>query len=456
MMQEAKLNRDSSLERYSMLVLSVYVSGCFVFSDLSISAVYGALTLCLWSAAVLFMLVHKFRNTVVFVRWIDFILVPLFLIVAVNLLRGQINRTTVYYLLILGISTFLYAASGIVPRKVIQLSKIVLVTASTLFSLINLMHFFFPTTTNRFLFSLLSQGSVDYCESLFLKGYGVAFGQDVGYTAIITAVGAGILFISTPLKPRKQRALMYLIQLCICFSLFAIQRRGELIVFLVAILITSGILLIKSLRWTKEKKRVICESVLTQLACIILAAALFSLFETSSRFETLGFDVLDEFNRETADETLEMIGNGRLALWRLAWEAFSEKPVFGNGWAFFSTIAYKSGITHVTNVHCVPLQLLCETGVVGLLCVGAYFIFLLLQAFRAIKQAEGWSAFFNYLTALFLVLYMLGNAVVDNSLYHPHWILLLTVAMLLLFKSEETKDKGWSVSLRDEGDKKGI
>lgn len=455
MMRELKLDRERSFAQYSMLVLSAYVSLSFVFSDLSISAVYGGLVLCLWSATVLFMLVHNIRNGGVCIRWIDFILVPLFLFVAVNLLRGQINRTTVYYLLILGASTFLYAASGVVSRKTIQLSKGTLVTASALFSFVNLMHFFFPTTTTRALSILFSQGSIDYCERLFLEGYGVAFGQDVGYTAIITAVGAGILFLSTPLRQKKQRIPMYFIQLCIYFSLFAIQRRSELLVFLVAILITSGALVVKALRWPKNQKRIVCEIVLIQLGCIVLAAALFFLLGSNNRFETQAAELLGKFNGKNGDEILESVGNGRIVLWKLAWEAFCEKPVFGNGWAFFSTIAYKSGITHVTNVHCVPLQLLCETGIVGLFLVGTFFILLLRQVLRTVRKAKEWDSFFNYLVALFLVLYMLGNGVVDNSLYHPHWVLLLTVAMFLLFKSEETKDKEWIVRLGSGATKRG-
>lgn len=447
MMRELKLDRERSFAQYSMLILSAYVSLSFVFSDLSISAVCGALLLCLWSVTVFIMLVYDAKKNGICIRWKDFILASLFVFVAVNLIRGQINRTTVYYLLILGASTFLYAASGIVSRKTIQLSKGILVAVSMLFSFVNLMHFFFPTTTTRALSILFSQGSIDYCERLFLEGYGVAFGQDVGYTAIITAVGAGMLFIYTPLRQKKQRFPMYFIQLCIYFSLFAIQRRGELLVFLVAILITSGVLVVKSLRWPKIQKRIIYETVLIQFVCIVLAAALFFLLESNSRFGTQGAELLGKFNGKNADEILESIGNGRIVLWKLAWEAFCEKPVFGNGWAFFSTIAYKSGITHVTNVHCVPLQLLCETGIVGLFLVGTFFILLLRQVLRAVRKAEELDAFFNYLTALFLVLYMLGNGVVDNSLYHPHWILLLTVAMFLLFKSKEAKDKEWIMRL---------
>lgn len=60
--------------------------------------------------------------------------------------------------------------------------------------------------------------------------------------------------------------------------------------------------------------------------------------------------------------SLGNISSNRFELWREAWDAFIENPIWGKGWYWFKYHNTKGEIYHV---HCVYLQWLCELGLIG-------------------------------------------------------------------------------------------
>ncbi|NPB07096.1 MAG: O-antigen ligase family protein [Aquificae bacterium] len=97
---------------------------------------------------------------------------------------------------------------------------------------------------------------------------------------------------------------------------------------------------------------------------------------------------------------------GRLELWHYALKAFTEEPLTGTGLG--TLYAGLPSIGGVNNYHNVPLQLLAQTGLVGLTLFLLWSLFLFLTAFR-LKRAyplEGSVLLVNLLTYYFKSLLM--------------------------------------------------
>lgn len=470
----------SPLSEKSICVITFYVSLSFVFSDFSISAVYGALGYMVFSAAcaILFFAGKEWKQK----HWsmVDFLLLVFILTVSVNVLRsGSFHRSVIYYLIILVSSVVLFWTTDTIKEKYIKIAKLCVVSVAVFFSVVNIIYMFFPDVVTKAAFSVISQTSIDEIVRLSWEGYGYAFGEDVGYTAVIIIMAIGILYFGPFQKNCVIRIPLLLI---LTFGLIAIQRRGELMVCLIALAIMMVADVIWSVKDTGELKTVLKNTVVPyaiQTGAILLAFVIFFEVTETSRFaeevkemtaisvqtettvdepvgspqnemvdgsiatESVAADEETEQTYVVVEESkdsdvnsieviLDRIGNGRLILWKLAWEGFLEKPFFGHGWGSFAEIAPRSGNTLVTNAHCVYLQLLCETGIVGFVLVGTVFIMILIASLKKSKKSGN----HNHQLGLFILLYILGYGAIDNSLYYPHCMMFLIFALMLEFKSE--------------------
>lgn len=475
-----RLEEKTMIAKFSVFILALYVALSFIFSDFSVSAVLGVLWLCIWCGLVIIQGFLKISKEQYQLTKSDVISAVFPCVVGINVIRsGIFSRTVMYYGIILAVSMLLYILSQEVPNKLIFFTKVVLVSVATVFAIINILYVFFPETIKSTIFSIFSSTSVEYNERILGEGYGIAFGEDVGYTAVMIVVGIGILFISTPKCIVKMRGLLIVLQFFLAFALNVLQRRGEILIGAVALAVTAVIMLIstkKAKMFSAHDKRSFYATILIEFLCIIVAFFSFvainpnnSIVEMNKTVTEIANQVTDEStdielenknsiideetsqnesfateeaqpeeNSETSvNEKIESLGNGRIILWKMAWNAFLEKPIFGHGWGFFSRIAPESGNTHATNAHCVYLQLLCETGIVGFLLIGSVFLYFLVSAIVRAFSVGNMTQFINTLVALFLILFMLGEGVVDNSLYYPYWMILISIALILLFKTKE-------------------
>lgn len=456
-----RLEKKTMIAKFSVFILALYVALSFIFSDFSVSAVLGVLWLCIWCGLVIIQGFSKISKEQYQLTKSDVISAVFPCVVGINVIRsGIFSRTVMYYGIILAVSMLLYILSQEVPNKLIFFTKVVLVSVATVFAIINILYVFFPETIKSAISSIFSSTSVEYNERILGEGYGIAFGEDVGYTAVMIVVGIGILFISTPKCRVKMRGLLIILQFFLAFALNVLQRRGEILIGAVALAVTAVIMLIstkKAKMFSVHDKRSFYATILIEFLCIIVAFFSFVTINPNNRIVEMNKAVTEIANQVTDESTdielenkssienpetsvnekIKSLGNGRIILWKMAWNAFLEKPIFGHGWGFFSRIAPESGNTHATNAHCVYLQLLCETGIVGFLLIGSVFLYFLVSAIVRAFSVGNMTQFINTLVALFLILFMLGEGVVDNSLYYPYWMILISIALILLFKTKE-------------------
>lgn len=129
------------------------------------------------------------------------------------------------------------------------------------------------------------------------------------------------------------------------------------------------------------------------------------------------------------------VSTGRLKLYRWALTLYHENPSWGIGWGDYkTTVIGNATLTKKLDTHNIYLQLLCETGLVGLICFCSVF-FLFWNSARkvyveAVTQAKEYGreilpfAFFAFAYQTFFLLYGLSG----NSLYDQHYQILYFIS----------------------------
>lgn len=115
--------------------------------------------------------------------------------------------------------------------------------------------------------------------------------------------------------------------------------------------------------------------------------------------------------------------SGRTRLWAKAFELFKTSPIFGIGWGNFKVMAgFEEGI----NAHNIYIQLLCETGIVGISLFTAYFIGMFALMLSVVEKVRSMGrkngiiqrrVYFSLFSQLFFLMYgMSGNTLYDTNM----------------------------------------
>lgn len=209
----------------------------------------------------------------------------------------------------------------------------------------------------------------------------------------IPMVAATALLLDNILRNKKRiaSALMYMI---VAIAIVYTASRGSFLSFAASnMLVLVCFLFKKSISSWKKLFYLVLP--------VIVAVILFQIFKT--QFPA-------EWARITAADTNE--GSGRLALWRTAIQDWEQAPIFGNGLGY----AYAA---HAYVTHNTYLQVLSETGLVGLALAMAFAVSMLRKA------ASTNIALFCALVGVMIQIMFLDA--LDNRCL---WILLSWIAML--------------------------
>ena len=454
----------------AMCVLAAYAAFGFVFSDFGISAVYGAGLLCLWALACGAAFLRRkawkdIRFSLTDGAWLLFVLT-----VFVNILRifDPSNRTVIYYFLILGASSVIFWTRRGTGEKEISAAKWILLGVACLFAGVNVLHQIFPETVEKVLSAIQTDTSTAYVLSHLRRGYGIPFGEDVGFTASLLSVGAAIACLELTERNWKTRGPLAFF---LVYGLFAMQRRGEAFVWVIAMVILHAFMLVQAGRnaFGLDRKTA-AKRTLLRFACAVLAVVLLTAVVGTGRFgataklllpgeqqtqtrETVSVQVptgetapgqtvpttppvqeqpdTEEAQTSDAVDRLAAYSNGRAGLWEAAWNCFLDSPVFGNGWGSYTLAIKGAGFGHATNAHNIYLQILCETGIVGFVLIGGAFLTILVGIIRKLLAAGSLTEYQNTMLAAYLVLALLGLGVMDNPMYRVYWMIFVIIAMMI-------------------------
>lgn len=190
------------------------------------------------------------------------------------------------------------------------------------------------------------------------------------------------------------------------------NRKGELLAFILVAIYTfyfGGSIRLKEKKNKAIKYTFISIMVLTVLVIIALKLGL------ADRYLRFIYYFFTN-NRE------EMY-SGRLELWSIGIKLFKENPIIGIGWGntrFHIDMFNTANQSYIYNVHCILLQLLAETGIIGCTMFMTPVLFIIIQMKRTVNQLRTRNN--NYFlpqilgsVALEYQLFLLLNGMIDST-----------------------------------------
>ena len=266
------------------------------------------------------------------------------------------------------------------------------------------------------LFHILSPTAQEYLLFFVPAGYAITLGGCT-YTCYIMFFGiAACCGYVCAEKWGKKSFLMLLSCGFILFALLLVGRRGELLGALVCLAVLFFAMC------PPRKRRLLL------VASIVLGAAMLGLV-------VLFLPQLKEISfLERYIATFENLLNGndvtsgRLTLYQIAFRAFRENPILGIGWDQFQTLIPGDYLTDpvvgIEDTHCIYLQFLCETGIVGTPLIVApllYYYFQVCTQFRRLKYRRGESPELRLAFNLTVNSFVLQSFLLFVGIYDPNF-----------------------------------
>ena len=404
-----ELERRFSLNDGSMVFIPLLF---YAFFCQSLAASALALDVCLLLSAAALLLHFVTNRRFACKRFgIELAWVPFFLLFYIHsFIYGVANLTlfVVYTLLFL----CMYAATG--ERSWVTSCLRVLVAFAAFHAFCTIVFWLVPA-----LYSPVK--SVFFSNSYMARDYRSGFTAHYSTNSIYLSLGLVCWACGLAGGREKIRVKDLMLSLMLLLALFLTTKRGPLVASVTAIVISY--LFVNRKKFTGTMLKAFAVAAIAVIAVGVLATFVPAVQATLERFIEL-----------SDDET----GNGRSYLYDCAWGMFYTKPLLGCGWGTYSKyVATTSlgamysnlGFTSMS-AHNVYLQLLSETGVIGL----AAFVFpAFLSFFAAMHQSEShleeglygdsfclWACL--GVQIFFLIYCFSGNPLYDPQCYIPYFI----------------------------------
>ena len=138
-------------------------------------------------------------------------------------------------------------------------------------------------------------------------------------------------------------------------------------------------------------------------------------------------NTLVRFLEFTTIEDLEEASNGRFGLFSHAISEFIRHPILGIGWGRYSRIY------HMTGVHNIYLQLLCECGIFGFLIAMLGMIFTLTKTIKMLKDSTlnvNSPSGIILKCSVFIQIYILVYGLFGNPIYDQNYLLMYCIGIM--------------------------
>ncbi len=214
--------------------------------------------------------------------------------------------------------------------------------------------------------------------------YGVMIGGNVTLTNQILVLSMLIIINKYLIYDYKEGRLKAVLMILLGLSaIFLANRKGELLAFVLVVIYTFcfGSSISQNARFRKAQKYFFLGAIL--LTILIIVAVRMGLANRYLRF-------LFYF---TTNDRAEM-SSGRFELWSTGLRLFAEHPLIGIGWGntkYHIDMFNTANQTYIENVHCLVIQLLAETGLIGCILYMTPVVYI----FRKMKKTV------NYLRSVY-------------------------------------------------------
>lgn len=332
--------------------------------------------------------------------------------------KGFYTMSVLFIVIFLGLhvtknylSLLYYGLALLIPfsvnKTIIESDSVVMfvVFMALFFTVGCFINFLFPSLFKTIfvpLYSASAQQSLFEVERLSGSStYFAGFTSQVGYTSFFISVGIGCVFCFRESLFNNE----WHILICMMLGgLLLTGKRGPLIFLLISLCMIYFIEGYGMERFV----RVIKIAIILMLSYLgLLAVANLTKIDGIVRIYNAVYEFLTSGSVEDA---------GRSQLYEQALIYFNNHPIFGIGWSNFKNMY----IFRSTHVHCIYLQLLCETGLFGFSTFIWFFLSRLCKTFTTVKKRgfvsipleNSWFKF-----SLFIQLYFLLYGITGNPLY---------------------------------------
>ncbi|AZK43434.1 O-antigen ligase domain-containing protein [Erysipelothrix piscisicarius] len=419
---------------YPMTILSVYACTYFIYQDFGVRQVLGYAVLSLLLIGIVLKNFSNFsiENLNIFHYTYLFMLI----VILLNFIRPDAyhDKESFSYIVIM-IITFGFFVFSKINLIDVKKSLSVFLGTSVVFSIIILFFQVFKDLYWSLIYPLLSVTAQELAKRYFFKGYSISFGG-VAYTSYIIVFGLIILLsylIYNDLHA-KSKLRLYSIMALLTLTLILLGRRGELLAFLVALIVYY---IFRARQGSRLKRASIVVSTIIGIIILIIICLPFLLKIKFLHRYTMTLNALVNGTNMTGGVT-----SGRIELYNKAYSLFKENLVFGVGWGSFAKHGYlvlgkPAGTTR--NVHNIVLQLLAETGLVGFLGIMSPLLFSYYKTsylLSEINTNESKDYSISVLKILISVSLLLQSFILFASLIDPinfkniFWILYVILSMI--------------------------
>lgn len=262
-----------------------------------------------------------------------------------------------------------------------HLSEKIMYGASMILAVYVIVFTLLPELFFSLVYPHFSEATQIYHDAFANQGYGICLGNFT-YTDYVLFLGMAVCCARLAVTPRESRTAL-ITGLSLAFLLLAmllLGRRGELLAAMLAIAI-----LVLALCTRRRRKQLIVGGTLLAAAMCVLTL----LFLPQLKQITVLERYIVTIERLLSGQD---ITTGRMTLYLIAIQAFRENPIWGIGLDQFRTLV-PSGyqtipVLPIEDVHCVYLQFLCETGIVGTVLLVTPMFYLFFTTTRLLKAAK--------------------------------------------------------------------
>ncbi len=282
--------------------------------------------------------------------------------------------------------------------------------------------------TNLFRTSLLSLYT-DSAQNVMLRSRSMANGGIVPYTASAGCfICSGLGAFYTLQRQKRRSILTWAILAVFVLAFFLLQKRG----FVLDIVLALFVIWILGWRFDTVHRATLNRQIRFVLALTVVAVIAVVSYYHVELFRTAVDSLLGRFS--SGDETL----SGRTLLYALAWKYFLSHPFLGIGWGRYrrnTAGIFNIYSTSTYEVHNVYLQLLCETGIIGLtaflIAVGVTLHHGIKKYRSKIKADTRDREYYTLQLGLYLQLFFLFYCLSGNPLYDYNFLITYFMGVLL-------------------------
>lgn len=267
-------------------------------------------------------------------------------------------------------------------------------------------NYFFPVAYKVLIKPMFSEKALEGINAVEkIRGtdnYVAGFTSQVGYTSffLIVCIGAVFCFRKSVFKKLTYPLILFMVG-----ALLLTGKRGPIAFFVIALM------LVYFLEGYGKEKVFRVFKIIGILISLFIALAVLAKVTDSDGVKRIYETFLELITSGSVDDA------GRTQLHEQALKYFREYPLLGIGWTNFM----KMFTLRSTHVHCIYLQLLCETGLIGF----SIFIFFFAHCFISTTYKTvitntsdlcveaSWLRFSLYIQTYFLLYGMTGNPLYD-------------------------------------------